>query len=227
MEHHRQPGGVSNPPACQDWMLLAGRESSTPDTAKTVDKILYDRLRGIAKHYLRQEAPGHPFEPADLVNEVFVRMAHSRTPAYFQTSDHFVAVSAIVMRHILVDLARSATIFNRVLRVPLDADVWSEAKPLGDTLAMRQALRRLARSKIRLYRIVELHIFKGFTFQEIGNALSISSRTVKRGWKEALGHLRRELEGKLNGPEADPAGANCRPTRPRDEERKKATAPCI
>jgi RNA polymerase sigma-70 factor, ECF subfamily len=206
MEQHSQRGGVSAPPDSQPWMTFANRASSTPTAAKTVDKMLYDRLRRVASQYLRREAPGHPFEPADLVHEVFLRLARSRKPVYFQTSDHFLAVSGVVMRHILFDHARSATIFNRVQRIPFEADARSEERPVGDTLAMRQALERLARSKTRLYRIVELHVFKGLTFQEIGRALSISSRTAKRGWKEALVYLRNELDGKPGSPQASPGG---------------------
>jgi RNA polymerase sigma factor (TIGR02999 family) len=207
MEQHSQHGGVSTPPDSQHWTTFANWASSTPAAAKTVDKMLYDRLRRVASQYLSREAPGHPFEPADLVHEVFLRLARSRKPVYFQTSDHFLAVSVVVMRHILLDHARSATIFNRVQRIPFETDVRSEERPYGDTLAMRQALERLARSNIRVYRIVELHVFKGLTFQEIGRALSISSRTAKRGWKEALAHLRKELDGKPGSPQSSPAGS--------------------
>jgi RNA polymerase sigma-70 factor (ECF subfamily) len=199
MEQHSQHCGDSTPPIPYNWMNLACRASSAPAAAKAGDVVLYERLQCMASQYLRRECPVHPFEPSDLVHEVFVRMARSEAPACFQSLEHFVAVCAIVMRHILVDHARAATIFNRARRIPLESDLSHEEGPFADTLAMRQALHRLARRSVRLHRIVELHVFKGLTFQEIAAALSISSRTVKRGWKDALGYLRKELDGAPDG----------------------------
>jgi RNA polymerase sigma factor (TIGR02999 family) len=200
MEHHTQYRSISTPPAPYSWTTLTSRASSAPATVRSSDVVVYDRLRCMASQYLRREGPVHPFEPSDLVHEVFVRMARSEAPACFQTLEHFFAVCAVVMRHILIDHARSATIFNRSRRVPLETDLWCEGGSPGNTLAMRQALQRLARRSIRLYRIVVLHVFKDLTFQEVGAALAISSRTVKRGWREALDYLRDELEGTPDSP---------------------------
>jgi RNA polymerase sigma factor (TIGR02999 family) len=195
MEQHSQYRGVSTPPTPYIWMNLACRVSSAPAAAKVGDVVLYDRLRCMASQFPRREGPVHPFEPSDLVHEMFLRMARSEAHACFQTAEHFLAVCAIVMRHILVDHARAAAIFNRGRRIPLRT-----GGPFGDTLAMRQALQRLARRSVRLQRIVELHVFKGLTFQEIAAALSISSRTAKRGWREALVYLREELDAAPDGP---------------------------
>ena len=126
---------------------------------------------------------------------MILRMADSKTPIRFRAPEHFVAVSAIVMRHILIDHARASNLFSRCLKMRLE-NLHSEIVPLGESVSMRQVLERLARSERRLYRIVVLRVFEGCTFEEIGSQLSISMRTAKRGLACALKRLRKDLEGK-------------------------------
>jgi hypothetical protein len=126
MEQPTQYRGISTPPGPHNWRTLTCRASSAPAAVRSGDVVVYDRLRCMASQYLRREGPVHPFEPSDLVHEVFVRMARSEAPPCFQTLEHFFAVCAVVMRHILIDHARSATIFNRSRRVPLETGLCCE-----------------------------------------------------------------------------------------------------
>jgi RNA polymerase sigma-70 factor, ECF subfamily len=186
-------GDVFDPPPYQTWLTVPTSGLIGTPAPNGIDRTVYDRLRSLASRYLGREAPGHPLEPTDLVHEVMLRMAAGAAPVQFQTSEHFVAVSAIVMRHVLIDYARSANLFTRCFRVPLRADLRVESMPLGERTVMREVLQRLARFEFRLFRIVILRVFEGYTFDEIALNLRISTRTAKRGWAAALARLRAEL----------------------------------
>jgi RNA polymerase sigma factor (TIGR02999 family) len=140
---------------------------------------------------LRHEAKGHPFEPADLVHEAFLRIARSALPVRLQSTTHLLALVTLVMRRILVDDSRSAK-SARAKSVPLESDDLP-TRPATDDLVIRDALSRLADCEDRLFRIVEMRFFGGFDIDEIASALDISSRTVKRGWIAARERLQEML----------------------------------
>jgi RNA polymerase sigma-70 factor, ECF subfamily len=158
-----------------------------------MDESIYKRLHRRAKAILRNEVADHRMEPADLVHEAFLRIAKSRAPIALNDRVHFLAVATIVMRHILIDHARSANSPRRFKCVPIDSEMPLSTTPSAEALPLRHALQRLASREARLYRIVEMRFFWGFDIEEIASELSISSRTVKRHWTVARGLLRREL----------------------------------
>jgi RNA polymerase sigma factor (TIGR02999 family) len=142
---------------------------------------------------VKREGPEHGWEGADLVHEAFLRMARSRNPVHFESANHLMAFSAIVMRHVLVDRVRSTTISDRYRRVTLDPDLHSNAGSIWEEIAIRDALTRLGKLESRLYQVVEMRFFCDLAIEEIAANLSISSRTVKRDWKAALDWLRDEF----------------------------------
>ena len=158
-----------------------------------MDEPVYKRLHRRAKAILRNEHSDHRMEPADLVHEAFLRIAKSRVPAALNDRVHFLAVATIVMRHVLIDHARSAKSPRRFKCVPLDHEMPLATEFSRDALPLRHALERLASREARLYRIVEMRFFWGLDIEEIASELCISSRTVKRHWTVARGLLRREL----------------------------------
>ena len=158
-----------------------------------IDDSIYQRLRVRARAMLRKETPGHRLEPADLVHEAFLRIAKSRIPVRFQDDAHLIAVATLVMRHILVDHARSQTHSGRSRCVPLDLELPTAAPDAGHEQPLNRALERLAARAARPYRVVQLRFFWGLDMEEIASALSVSTRTVKRDWTVARGWLRREL----------------------------------
>jgi RNA polymerase sigma factor (TIGR02999 family) len=167
------------------------------------DPKVYDQLRRLASGYLKREGQGHPFEPADLVHEALLRIARSSTPIHFRTPGHFIAILAIVMRHVLIDYARSGSVFTRWQRVPLDFNLRSPMSLPWDAMVLYEALSRLAKADMRLYRVVEMRVFAGFAVGEVAAALSISTRTVKRDWEAAIAWLR----GEFGVPAKAPASA--------------------
>jgi len=158
--------------------------------------IVYDELHRLARHYMRRERPGHSLQATALVNEAYMRLA-DYTRMQWQDRAHFFAVSAQVMRRILVEHARRHNVKRGrgVQHVSLDDVVvvvgGEEAET--DLMALDEALVALARIDPRKVQIVEMRFFGGLTVEEIGEVLDVSTGTVKRDWRAAKAWLHREL----------------------------------
>lgn len=157
--------------------------------------LIHDDLRRLARQRANSLAPGASLQATALVNEAYLRLAHS-TPTEFKDRAHFFAVSATVMRQIIIDEARSRSRDKRGgdwQRVALDeAEVGAGADP-ERLLAIDEALQRLSGVDGRKARVVELRFFAGMTNSEIADVLSVSADTVKRDWTFAKLWLAREL----------------------------------
>jgi RNA polymerase sigma-70 factor (ECF subfamily) len=158
--------------------------------------IVYDELHRLARHYMRRERPGHSLQATALVNEAYMRLAdYSRMQ--WQDRAHFFAVSAQVMRRILVEHARRHNVKRGrgVQHVSLDdaVVVGGGEEEETDLLALDEALVALARFDPRKVQIVEMRFFGGLTVEEIGEVLDVSTGTVKRDWRAAKAWLHREL----------------------------------
>jgi RNA polymerase sigma-70 factor (ECF subfamily) len=156
---------------------------------------LYQELRKLASRKMRFERVNHTLQPTALVHEAYIKLGGTPGSAW-QDRAHFLAVAARVMRHILVDHARSHGAGKRgagAVQVILDENLLTNKAPTADVLAVDEALARLAVLDTRQAEILELHFFSGMTFEEIAAVLSISPRTVKRDWSMARAWLRGEL----------------------------------
>jgi RNA polymerase sigma factor (TIGR02999 family) len=159
--------------------------------------IVYDELRRLAHGYMRREAGDATLQATALVNEAYVRLVDLRRMRW-QNRAHFFAMSATLMRRILVDAARARTAKKRgdgAVAVELDEAVMMQDAPSGDVLAIDAALDGLAAIDARKARVVELRYFAGLTVQETAEALHVSPETVMRDWKMARSWLARELRG--------------------------------
>jgi RNA polymerase sigma factor (TIGR02999 family) len=157
--------------------------------------LVYDELHRLAQHYLRRESPGHTLQATALVNEAYLRLIDQQRSDW-QNRAHFFAVAARVMRHLLVDHARSRRYRKRgggALRVSLEEADAATPEPALDLLALDEALERLAAIDERKVLIVELRYFGGLSFEETAAALGLSEVTVKRDWLKARAWLYREL----------------------------------
>lgn len=154
-----------------------------------------DELHRLARQYLRRERPGHSLQTTALVNETYLRLT-DYTRMKWKGREHFLAVSAQVMRRILVDHARRRRQGKRgggVTRVPLDeAESLAPDRP-PDLTALDEALQRLAGVDERKSRVVELRFFGGLSVEETAAALNVSAPTVLREWSTAKAWLYREL----------------------------------
>lgn len=158
--------------------------------------IVYRELRHLAHRYLRGERAGHSLQTTALVNEAYVRLV-DYTRMDWQDRAHFLAVSAQLMRRILVEHARR---HNRkrgagVQHVGLEEAAVVSASRAGEFLALDEALEELARIDPRKVQVVELRFFGGLSVEETAEALSISPVTVMRDWSSAKAWLYRELTG--------------------------------
>jgi RNA polymerase sigma factor (TIGR02999 family) len=156
---------------------------------------LYKELRRLAARKMRFERTSHTLQPTALVHEAWLRMADSPLHGW-SDRPHFLAAAAQVMRHILVDHARSRVSRKRgagAVQVTLDDNLVFSAKPGTDVLIVDEALTRFAHFDPRQARILEMHFFAGMIFDEIAAALSISLRTTKRDWSMARAWLHHEL----------------------------------
>jgi RNA polymerase sigma factor (TIGR02999 family) len=158
--------------------------------------LVHRQLHSLAARCLSSERGNHTMRATALVNEAYLRLVTSE--AGFQDRVHFFAVAARILRHILVDYARTQQRQKR----GSGAEVLSldEALEVGETAAselvdLDAALSRLAEKDPRKGEVVELIYFGGLTYDEAAEALKISAVTVHRELRMAKAYLRRELSG--------------------------------
>lgn len=149
--------------------------------------LVYDELRRIARRCLATQRNGHTLQPTDLVHEAYMRLSR-RHSMDFQDRVHFFALSAQIMRQILVDHARKRGATKRgghaVTLVVDEVVAFSKAKSL-DLLALDDAMKRLASLDPRQCQIVELRFFGGLSIEETAQVVNISQATTKREWATA------------------------------------------
>ena len=159
--------------------------------------VVYDELRRIARRYIEHEPADHPLQATALVHEAYLRLVDVNGIEWRDRA-HFFAVSAMMMRRILVDAARVRLAVRRRdgVREPLpDFDrVPDISLQRGRELtAVDDALNTLAKIDPRKARVVELRFFGGLSVDETAEVLKISAQSVMRDWKLAKAWLMREL----------------------------------
>lgn len=158
--------------------------------------IVYGQLYRLARHYMKRERPGHSLQATALVNEAYVRLVDCKR-LQWQNRSHFFAVSAQLMRRILVDYARRHNLKRGgdIQRVSLDHAAEVAADRPTDLVALDDAMNTLARIDPRKVQVVEMRYFGGLSVQETADVLKVSSVTVMRDWSTAKAWLYRELTG--------------------------------
>lgn len=175
--------------------LLNDWGKGNQEALKTLMPLVYDELHRLARRYLRHERPGHTLQTTALVHEAYLKLV-DQTNTSWQNRAQFFAAAAQVMRHILVDYARSRKAFKRggdYSRLSLDESVISFEEKDPDLLTLNEALNRLAAIDPQQSRVVELRAFGGLTVEETAEVLGISPRTVKREWSMAKAWLHKQL----------------------------------
>ncbi|MEO6726387.1 MAG: sigma-70 family RNA polymerase sigma factor [Blastocatellia bacterium] len=161
-------------------------------------QIVYDELRRVAHRYMSRENSGHTLQTTALVNEAYLKLADTNN-LNWQDRAHFFAVSANVMRHILVDHARATRAIKcggGAQHVGLEDIVEIPQAPNKDVLALNDALNKLAKVDDRKSKVVELRYFGGLSVEETAEVLKVSADTVMRDWRLAKAWLLRELQWK-------------------------------
>jgi RNA polymerase sigma factor (TIGR02999 family) len=158
--------------------------------------IVYDELRRLAGHYLRRERAGHSLQATALVNEAYLRLVDYKRMRW-ENRAHFFAVSAQLMRRILVDHARRHNLKRGggVQHVALEDTAVLGGGRHEDLVVLDDALQALARIDPRKAQVVELRFFGGLSVEETAEVLKVSPVTVMRDWGTARTWLYREMGG--------------------------------
>ena len=178
-------------------MLIAWSRGDS-SVADRLMEAVYDDLRRKAAGILRHESPGHTLQPTALVNEAYLRLVDMSGVSWNDRA-HFFAMSARLMRRILVDHARSRLYKKRgggARPVTFDEGLTVASQPRPDLVALDEALEALARLDARKSRVVELRFFGGLGVEETAHALNVSPSTVMRDWRLAKAWLLKELDGR-------------------------------
>jgi RNA polymerase sigma factor (TIGR02999 family) len=175
--------------------LLQELQDGDSAAVERLTPLVYDELKRLARSYMRRERPDHTLQATALVNEAYLKLVRGQNST-FESRTHFFSVAAQVMRHVLVDYARSHRSEKRggaAQRLELsDALAFSESQ-CDELLALDEALTRLAALSPRQVKVVELRFFSGLSVQEAASVMGVAPRTVDREWSVAQAWLKREL----------------------------------
>ena len=158
--------------------------------------LVYDELHQRARRCLAGEQSGHSLQTTALVNEAYMRLVDYKSMRW-QNRAHFFAVSAQVLRRILVDHARSHNVKRGagVPHVSLEEVAVVDGERTADLVALDDALNALARLDPRKVQIIEMRFFGGLSVEDTAEVLNVSPATVRRDWSIAKFWLYRELGG--------------------------------
>jgi len=190
-----------NAPSADVTSLLKAWRSGDEQALERLTPLVYEHLRRLGRQLVRKERAGDRKEATSLVHDAFARLVDARTIDW-QDRAHFLAVSATIMRRILVDAARARTSTKRggdMQRVEHTSAADLDALPAANTnravemCALDDALSALAKREPRRAQVIELRYFGGLTVEETADTLGVSPQTVMRDWKLARAWLAVEL----------------------------------
>ena len=175
-------------------------ESGQDEALEQLMPLLYDELRGIARHQLRYERAGHTINPTALVNEAYLRLINQNQI----NADHrtqFLMIASKTMRRVLVDYARKHKRQKRgggVAPVPIDlVENFLSDREADEVLELDDALSRLEKVDARAARVVECRFYAGMSLADTAEVLNVSTKTIQRDWLAARAWLRKEVAFEL------------------------------
>ena len=181
--------------------LLLAWSGGDEEAHQTLVPLVYEELHRLAHRHMRRERPGHSLQTTALVHEAYMRLVGAENLRW-QNRAHFFAVSARLMRRILIDIAR--TKYNlkhggERLQVTMSETLAISKGPSADLLNLDEALNRLTALHPRQAQIIEMRYFGGLKEEEIAEVLKVSLRTIQQDWRLGRLWLLRELRsGQVN-----------------------------
>jgi RNA polymerase sigma-70 factor, ECF subfamily len=186
---------MAGPASSEVTELLVAWSAGQQTALEKLVPLVHAELRRIARRYMYRERPGHTLQTTALVNEAYLRLVDARQVRW-QNRAHFFAVSAQLMRRILVDFARSKHYLKRgggAQKLTFDEALVRSPEQGEDLVALDYALTALAVIDERKSRVVELRFFGGLSVEETAEVLKISPDSVMRDWRLAKAWLAREM----------------------------------
>ena len=189
-----QDDGTGGPPVGEVSELLRAWSDGDRAALDSLTPIVYGELHRLAGRYMKGERPGHSLQTTALVNEAYMRLVDYKNMQW-QNRAHFFAVSAQLMRRILVDHARRRNLKRGggVQHVSLDQTAMVGSERAADLVALDDAMNLLAKLDPRKVRVVEMRFFGGLSVEETAEILKVSAVTVMRDWNTAKAWLYRQL----------------------------------
>jgi RNA polymerase sigma-70 factor, ECF subfamily len=191
-------------PSAEVTVLLKAWRDGDDAALDQLIPVVYEELRRLARRQRRADARSDTLQTTALVNEAYLRLVDARHVDWAGRA-HFFAISAQIMRRIVIDAARSRASrkrggeFQRADLDKIDLDQLPSSPSGRDRLlvAIDSALDALAAVDARKARVIELRFFGGLTVEETAGVLKISNQSVLRDWKLAKAWLQREIRGSL------------------------------
>ena len=187
----------------QVTQLLKAMRAGDPQAAEDLLPLVYAELHRLAKSYMRRERPDHTLQATALINEAYLRLVGEEID--WKNRAHFIGLSAMVMRRVLVDYARAHKAEQRgggLQRVEMQEELAVAPEKLEEVQQIDELLEKLEKENPRQARVVELRYFGGLSFEEIGTLLQLTSRTAKSDWALARIWLMDQLQPGAKAPEA-------------------------
>jgi RNA polymerase sigma factor (TIGR02999 family) len=181
-------------PARVTALLLEWRQGDDSALERLMP-IVYQALHQIARRHMGHEGPGHSLQATALVNETYLKLIDAKAVDWHDRA-HFLAVSARIMRRILVDHARARKSQKRggpAAKIAFEEALVVTNEPPQGFVALDEALEALGRLDERKSRVIELRYFGGLSVEETASVLKISPDTVRRDWRLAKIWLRLEM----------------------------------
>jgi len=181
--------------------LIRAWGEGDPTAFDRLTPLVYDELRRMARRYMRRQRTSHSLQTTALVHEAYLHLVDSGSTDWRDRA-HFFAVSAQIMRRILIDAARARSSQKRgggaqyaehSTAVNLDEIPASVPNRSAELLALEDALVHLETMDGRKAKVIELRFFGGLSVEEAAEVLKVSPQTVMRDWRMARVWLAREL----------------------------------
>jgi len=175
--------------------LLAEWSDGNQSALDELYPLVYDELHRLARRYMSRERKGHTLQTTALINEAYVRLVDQKN-VHWANRSHFFAISAQIMRRILIDHARRHAYAKRgggAQQVTLDEAVAVTSGIGSELLRLDEALKTLSEMDPRRSQVVELRYFGGLNNEEIAGVLHVSENTVTRDWNMARAWLYQQL----------------------------------